>query len=349
MAFAFCLNKHEVLIQSAFCLLFQSVDSGLGSVVSRNNDKLVNFIADVLERDSAAGNAEFRTLTNALTITKERKSSRRSNSEDMTSETSLNGLASRLNGAVNRSTPELTLQVRDVTFPQLPSSAPQSSLVNMNPNRISLSRLAIPAPQEHGMHAPSKTLRRRGKAPNLDYLSFNNSGPESQPPLLTPSLQPSLVPGANASNPADWESMLSSLDNGQQNIYDGIYGGGQTPSLADFSSVASASPDVALSSASDQVGVHHGSGVEGLAGNWSPANVWAQVPEMGTHVPQSVLSFGSDEGDEWSDVNMPGMTGEGVIGPELGIQTSGSPMVLGEGPDADLAVVMDFDFELGIL
>jgi hypothetical protein len=352
LAFAFCLNKHEILLQSALCLLFQSLDCGLDSAVARDNAKLVNFVADVLERDSAAGNAEFRKLTGALTISGQRKSSRRSNSEDMTSDKPLNGLASTLNGVVNRSTPELTLQVRRATFSQPPSSAPQSSLANMSANGLSHSPLTFNMPQKHGMHAPSKTLRRRDKAPNLDYLSFSSQGPENHPPRLPLSLQPSLSSSNNASNAADWERMMSPLDSGQQNIYDGIYGsqtGGQTPSLADFSSVASTSPDVALSSASDQVSVHHGgSSVEGFSGNWSPATIWAQVPEMGQHVPvpQSVLSFGSDEGDDWSDVKMPSMAGDGVVGGELGIQTDGSPMVLGDGADADLAVMMDFGFGL---
>src|ERR1700712_4450480 len=80
LAFAFCINKDELVLQSAFCLLFQSFDLGLNSAVSRDNAKLVGYVAEMLEKDPSAGHEGFREAAYALTNGRERKSSSRSSS-----------------------------------------------------------------------------------------------------------------------------------------------------------------------------------------------------------------------------------------------------------------------------
>jgi hypothetical protein len=71
---------------------------------------------------------------------------------------------------------------------------------------------------------------------NLDYLSFNNT--HSQPPSPVQSrsqqqqqhaqnlLYSQLAQKVSNSSTADWEALVGSLDGGQLNLYDAIYGGG---------------------------------------------------------------------------------------------------------------------------
>jgi hypothetical protein len=101
---------------------------------------------------------------------------------------------------------------------------------------------------------------------NIDYLSF------AADPLASYALQANQGIKSEVST-SDWERLLSSLDNGQTNIYDTIYGGQTADALVDVAPL-SATTDSNVS--------------------WSP-NVWnwgsysSEAPP-----PQSVLSF-SDE------------------------------------------------------
>ncbi len=88
------------------------------------------------------------------------------------------------------------------------------------------------------------------KVPNLDYLSLSNTPVQSQPqsPMQSRSqhpLQNANTPiyhknGYSSSktsgvSPSEWEVLLGSLDGGQSNLYDAIYGG-PALSLADTTS-----------------------------------------------------------------------------------------------------------------
>jgi len=90
--------------------------------------------------------------------------------------------------------------------------------------------------------------------------------------------------GKDNINNTDWERLLSSLDNGQTNIYDGIYGGPPIDALVGV-------PPLSNSVDANLV--------------WSP-DVWAISAEgLSAAAPQSVLSF-SDEsltsGEEFPDL-----------------------------------------------
>jgi hypothetical protein len=96
---------------------------------------------------------------------------------------------------------------------------------------------------------------KNDKPPNLDYLSLNNTPVPSQPqsPIQNRAQQPSQISqnpmySSNYSNsnstsntktstgtPSEWEVLLGSLDGGQTNLYDAIYGG-PALSLADTTS-----------------------------------------------------------------------------------------------------------------
>jgi hypothetical protein len=125
----------------------------------------------------------------------------------------------------------------------------------------------------------SMSNRRRPSQPttqprNIDYLSFAND------PLASYTLATNAGIKTEVSS-SDWEHLLSSLDNGQANIYDTIYGGPPADALLDMAPLST--------------------GV-GRNATWSP-NTW-NWGGCNEQPPQSVLSF-SDEsltsGEEFSN------------------------------------------------
>jgi len=90
--------------------------------------------------------------------------------------------------------------------------------------------------------------------PNLDYLPFNNTAGATQPlspqqprsQAATQNSRAANLPAANYQSKTstitstEWEALLGSLDGGQTNLYDAIYGG-PTLSLADSTATASSS------------------------------------------------------------------------------------------------------------
>jgi hypothetical protein len=126
------------------------------------------------------------------------------------------------------------------------------------------------------------------KVPNLDYMAFSHTqvgSPSSGQLILNRGHLLMPMKADPHGGPTEWERLLGSLDNGQTNIYDNIYGGPPVEALADMVSLPS---DV----------------------HW-PADAWglehidissaSQYP-----VPRSVLSL-SDEsltsGEEWTSVH----------------------------------------------
>lgn len=114
---------------------------------------------------------------------------------------------------------------------------------------------------------PSQSTNQQQQQRNIDYMSFPI---DSLANFALPNYAQAVKSEVSTS---DWEHLLSSLDNGQRNIYDTIYGGPPADALLDVAP---------LSASADS------------SATWSP-NVWnwssyaSEAPP-----PQSVLSF-SDE------------------------------------------------------
>jgi hypothetical protein len=110
---------------------------------------------------------------------------------------------------------------------------------------------------------------------NIDYLSFAND------PLASYTLAANTGVKTEVSS-SDWERMLSSLDNGQTNIYDTIYGGPPADALLDMAP---------LSASADS------------SATWSP-NAWNWGGVHDQAPPRSVLSFTDESltsGEEFSN------------------------------------------------
>ncbi|KAF2122866.1 transcriptional activator protein-like protein acu-15 [Lophiotrema nucula] len=290
LSFSFCLNRNEVLVQAGFGLLFQTLNLDRDGKLIKDSHRLICAVIDMLERGSAAGAQEFRRIgCSMITIPRVEHiavpSIPRHNSEGSmaapmdtfrATQQSLKAIAARFSPSAAKAKRHEVPEHRRATLPAIspamgvhgnPSSSSLSS-IRSEPAAAARSEPTL-SPLSHRSNLSLYTKRRASNAlrqnPNIDYLSF---GPD---PLANYPFGAN--PGKNEVSPSDWERLLSSLDNGQTNIYDTIYGGPPADALLDCPPL-SAGAETNLT--------------------WSPS-VWNwgsytdQAPP-----PQSVLSF-SDE------------------------------------------------------
>ncbi|KAI4671146.1 uncharacterized protein J4E88_009178 [Alternaria novae-zelandiae] len=308
LSFSFCLNRNEVLVQAGFGLLFQTLTLAREGKLIKDSNRLVCSVMDMLERGNAAGYAEFRRVGCGIVAVPQVEQMpapplSRHNSEGhmgapldtfRATQKSLKALAARFSPSMMKNARQ-DQEPRRATLPALSPSV--GAHANASLTSLSSIRSEPPVARSEPTLSPlshrasfSMPNKRRPSQPtpqhqqqqqqqqqrNIDYLSFAND------PLASYALQNNQGIKTEVST-SDWERLLSSLDNGQTNIYDTIYGGPPADALV----------DVAPQSANtDNSNV-----------TWSP-NVWnwsaysSEAPP-----PQSVLSF-SDEsltsGEEFS-------------------------------------------------
>jgi hypothetical protein len=184
-----------------------------------------------------------------------------------------------------------------------PSSTSLSSIRSEPPTRSELTL----SPLSHRSSLSVYTKRRPSNAvpqnqnSNIDYLSFGTD------PLANYGLNNN--GGRSQVSTADWERLLSSLDNGQTNIYDTIYGGAPADALAECPPL-SAGAETNLS--------------------WSPG-VWNWGNFADQAPPQSVLSFTDESlasGEEFGACGDFAATGNdrmypGIMIPDMNAQSNG--------------------------
>jgi len=182
---------------------------------------------------------------------------------------------------------------------------------------------------QHSTQKSSRPQNRR--LTNLDYLSFSA---ESTPPPSTSHPLPTAI----KPEPTDWERLLGSLDNGQTNIFDNIYGGPAAEALKDSPSHHHQHRNDFYSISPEQHSAHNSH--ENLpmlplhdtaSYDWGhhDHDIWALgVGDLGHPAPlsaptvsESVVSFGTDELGNGIDVlgNEDEMDPfRGIVMPELG-------------------------------
>jgi hypothetical protein len=242
---------------------------------------------DMLERGSAAGSMEFRrTGCSMITVPQVERMSAptlsRHNSEGhmpapaetfRATQKSLKALAARFSPG----TPKVPRhEQQDARRATLATITPNMG-AHANPSSTSLSSVrsephtarSEPTMSPMSQHRASFSVadkRRQTQPPsqhrNIDYLSFASD------PLATYAMNHNGGIKSEVSA-SDWERLLSSLDSGQTNIYDNIYGGPPAEALLD------AGP---LSTRTDSTTA------------WSP-NAWSWGSSEQAPPPQSVLSF----------------------------------------------------------
>jgi hypothetical protein len=287
LSFSLCLNRNDFLVQAGFGLLYQVQDLDRDGKLMKECNRLVCAVIEMLERGLAAGAVEFRRIgCSMISIPRVEQIpmptiSRHNSEGDMrapmdtfrATQKSLKAIAARLSPAAAK--------LKEPRRATLPAVSPSMG-VHANPSSTSLSSIrSEPAHSEPTLsgtsHRSSLSVfakRRASNAirpnPNIDFLSFGVD------PLAN---YPANGNGANGDgcgkaevSPADWERLLSSLDNGHTNIYDTIYGGTPADALLDC-------PPLSAGVETNQT--------------WSP-NFWNWSSYAPEAPPQSVLSF-SDE------------------------------------------------------
>jgi hypothetical protein len=298
LSFSFCLNRNEVLVQAGFGLLFQTLNLARDGKLIKDSNRLVCSVMDMLESGNAAGYADFRRIGCTLVAVPRVEQMaapqlyRHHSDTHMgaPSETfratqkTLKAIAARFSPGAMKARHE-NHEPRRAT---LPAISPNMG-VHTNPSLTSLSSINSEPPVARSeptmsplSHRASFSIpnKRRPSQPtpqhrNIDYLSFAND------PLASYTLAANTGVKTEVSS-SDWERMLSSLDNGQTNIYDTIYGGPPADALLEMAPL-SANAD----------------------GNttWSP-NVWNWGGANDQAPPQSVLSFTDESltsGEEFSN------------------------------------------------
>jgi hypothetical protein len=305
LSFSFCLNKNELLVLSGFGLLFQGLDLDRNGALAKDSNRLVATIADILDQSPSPSSIEFRRISCSLTMGGSpimRRSpvlSRHTSDPNIATveekihhtQKQMKAIASRFTSAITKARSEPNND-RRATVPVLSPIGQHH-----NPSQVSINSIhsepAVPRSepamsphvQRSSLSPVNQQLKPRHSATfhhtNLDYLSFGSDSIISAYPHAANN-------GKAGVSTSDWERLLSSLDNGQTNIYDTIYGGQPADALVDV-------PTINATSA------------QNLA--WSPPDVWAISNEMSAlstaQPPQSVLSF-SDEsltsGEEFADL-----------------------------------------------
>lgn len=298
LSLSFCLNRNEVLVQAGFGLLFQTLNLSRDSKLMKDCNRLVCAVMEMLETGNAAGFAEFRRLAcNMVAVPRVEKMqappvSRHNSESNMgapmdtfrATQKSLKAIAARFSPSAMKATRQESQEPRRATLPTISPS--MGAHANQSSTSLSSIRSEPPiarseptlSPLSHRASFSISNKRRTSQATgqqqyhqlqqqrNIDYLSFATD------PLASYALQATHGVKSEVST-SDWERLLSSLDNGQTNIYDTIYGGPPADALLDVTPLSAGADSSAA---------------------WSP-NVW----NWGTYndqapPPQSVLSF-SDE------------------------------------------------------
>lgn len=323
LSFSFCLNRNEVLVQAGFGLLFQTLNLAREGKLIKDCNRLVCTVMELLERGSAAGSNEFRrigcsmiTVPRAAAPTLSRHNSEGSMGAPMdtlrATQKTLKAIAARFSPGAMKAGRHDAHDGRRATLPTLsphvgvhgnPSSTSLSSIRSEPHMARSEPTMSPPTNNRASFSMPNKRRPNPTSAAhrNIDFLSFNND------PLTNYSLGPTTV--KTEVSTSDWERLLGSLDGGQTNIYDNIYGGPAAEALLDVGGPRSTTTDSSASWSPD-------------AWNWN---------SYGTEAPpQSVLSF-SDEsltsGEDFSsnswDSGTPGSdrTYAGIMIPDMSTPT----------------------------
>jgi hypothetical protein len=302
LSFSFSLNRQELLISSGFGLLFQNLDLEGGSTLMKENQRLTFVIANMLDRRPSRASVEFRRISTALAMQHLARMQAekgttppmlsRHNSDGNLSQDGFSSAQKHIRAIMSRfssSTKALRPDDRRATVTVVPGSGNESrtslSSIRSEPGHARSEPALSPGMQTMPTNG-SKQNRQRpssviaNSSPNLDYLPLGSMITSAYPFIAAGS-----TPGKSGPAITDWERLLGSLDNGQTNIYDGIYGGPPIEALTDASGAPLPPPaDANLV--------------------WNSADMWSSASAT---VPQSVLSF-SDESLTSSGEELPDLT-----------------------------------------
>jgi len=349
MSFSFCLNKNEMLTLCGLSLLYQGLDLKQEGKLMKDGQRLVLSVLKYLEKANAPGAPDFRKLTKSMIPSEapQKVEVRRASDTNMAAPTSVksitapSGLRNQLIQPASRYTttePDFSHRHENLRRATIPSIAVHGTGKHPNHSQSPLDsigsewRMSSGEYRTSATHLPTSTsISKAGVGtayklgPNLDYLSLSNSPstPRPQSPIVARTSQNRTHPPnflatttapqqkASSVSPAEWESLLSSLDGGVTNIYDAVYGG---PPL----SLTDAPPTTSTTAQPGSLGSSSVYGEAYADWNLSPES-WdmtaLSMTDLEPKVAQSVLSFSEESLSSGDDIGSSDFgTGSGNLG-----------------------------------
>ncbi|KAL2073419.1 hypothetical protein VTL71DRAFT_10743 [Oculimacula yallundae] len=332
MSFSFCVNKNEMLTLCGLSLLYQGLDLKQEGKLMQDGQRLVAVVVKLLEKADAPGAADFKKLSSSMfkVATQARSVAGRSPNVknaaiSLKSTPSPSAPKQQLRPQIYRhesatmSESDLLAQQEKLRRATVPNIAMRQDYHSHGRSSLDSTRSESPMSKRNARssapHIPTllkPRLVKNEKPPNLDYLSLSNTPVPSQP--QSPIQSRSQPPAHNAHTPifpnnayittkssgvstSEWEALLGSLDGGQTNVYDAIYGG----------------PALTLPETTSNYG------------DWSPDSQWDMssltMPEFNNApgTARSVLSFSEESlssGEELStsELGLGGQRHESMMG-----------------------------------
>lgn len=258
LSFSFCLNKCDMLAMCALTLLYQVIGLKPQSKMMKDNERLVNVVVKMLDQQKAPGFIDLRKAAQLLISV--------DGSSTGSASPSLQKASSPSKMSSSHGRRKSGSSSRRMTVPNLPGAAeslvetatrksfeiahPEAGINAQDPLSLGLSDGMTPS----STSSASKT--------NLDYLSLGNTPSGSRPATPNRSRQrsaPTLLAHqtqvmSNAQLAAkmagvassEWETLLGTMENGINNMYDAIYGGAtliSEPALSATTGSSEWSPD----------------------------------------------------------------------------------------------------------
>jgi hypothetical protein len=284
LSFSFCLNKNELLVLAGFGLLFQGLDLNRDGKLMKDNQRLLRSVIKIVERSSPIASTELKRLSESMMpANKSPKTASRGSPSEVNgsplipdskpTNARLSTLSSKFSLGNIKSDIKQDDKVRRST---MPSSTPDAWGNSPARSHHSISSIrSEPAYRHNGYQTPTSAMKHQLSSAPLgtlsgDYLPFGFSSIGELPP------------GSNRDGvptTEEWERIVGSIDNGQTNIYDNIYGGISVDALINMS-LSSASTDPS---------------------SWSPdGEVWSSVSDMPTRSVHSLSGDSLTSGEELS-------------------------------------------------
>lgn len=313
LSFSFCINKNEALTLCGLSLLYQGLDLKQEGKLMQDSQRLVTAVIGLLEKADAPRATDFSRLAASMipletaplavgqspeNITPAPKSVK-SDSSPPTTKKQIRHVFSR-HPSVIMSETDLRAQqdkLRRATMPNVSMQQQSRDSFDSARSDSSISRhdyrsTGQPTPsQRHASHTPDTRLNLDyfplSVTPSADTQTRHQNNHSGHTPLFPPNTYPPSKQ-TNTTLPSEWEALLSSLDSGQSNLYDAIYGG----------------PAVVLDEANAHV-------TPSSYEEWSPeswdmagltVNDFTNLP-ANHRVAQSVLSFSDDSLSSTEDMS----------------------------------------------
>jgi hypothetical protein len=260
MSFSFCVNKNEMLTLCGLSLLYQGLDLKQSGKLMQDGQRLVAVVVKLLEKAEAPGAADFKKLSASMCkVNTQVRSPASRSASGMTAAASSKSTPSPTvpkqqirpqlyrHGSATMSESDLLAQQEKLRRATIPNISMRHEYNPHGRSSLDLTRSESPMSKREYRnsvpHVPTMLkprLVKNERSPNLDYLSLGNTPVASQP--QSPTQSRSQPTTHNAHTPifpvtsytttkssgvssSEWEALLGSLDGGQTNLYDAIYGG----------------------------------------------------------------------------------------------------------------------------